>query len=80
MVASYLLARERMEEQQLVSRGIKDPRVLAAMAKVPRHLFVFEQLRDQANEDNPLPIGEGQAISQPYMVGLMMEGLERTSP
>ncbi len=75
MVVSYLLARERMVEQQLVSRGIRDSRVLAAMAKVPRHLFVVEELRDQAYEDNPLPTGAGQTISQPYMVALMVEAL-----
>ena len=75
MVVSYLLARERMVEEQLVSRGIRDSRVLAAMAKVPRHLFVVEELRDKAYEDNPLPIGEGQTISQPYMVALMVEAL-----
>ncbi len=75
MVVSYLLARERMVETQLVSRGIKESRVLAAMAKVPRHLFVAEELRDQAYEDHPLPIGKGQTISQPYMVALMVEAL-----
>ncbi len=75
MVVSYLLTRERMVEEQLVSRGIRDSRVLAAMAKVPRHLFVVEELRDKAYEDNPLPIGEGQTISQPYMVALMVEAL-----
>ncbi len=75
MVVSYLLARERMVETQLVSRGIKESSVLAAMAKVPRHLFVAEELRDQAYEDNPLPIGKGQTISQPYMVALLVEAL-----
>ena len=75
MVVSYLLARERMVEEQLVSRGIRDSRVLAAMAKVRRHLFVAEELRDLAYEDNPLPIGKGQTISQPYMVALMVEAL-----
>jgi len=75
MVVSYLLARERMVEEQLVSRGIRDSRVLAAMAKVRRHLFVGEELRDQAYDDYPLPIGNGQTISQPYMVALMVEAL-----
>ena len=75
MVVSYLLARERMVEEQLVSRGIKDSRVLATMAKVCRHLFVAEELRSQAYDDNPLPIGEGQTISQPYVVALMVEAL-----
>ncbi len=75
MVVSYLLARERMVEEQLVSRGIRDTRVLAAMAKVRRHLFVAEELRSRAYDDNPLHIGEGQTISQPYMVALMVEAL-----
>jgi len=75
MVVSYLLARERMVEEQLVSRGIRDSRVLAAMAMVRRHLFVAEELRSRAYDDNPLPIGEGQTISQPYMVALMVEAL-----
>ena len=75
MVVSYLLARERMVEERLVSRGIRDSRVLATMAKVRRHLFVAEELRSWAYDDNPLPIGEGQTISQPYMVALMVEAL-----
>ena len=75
MAVGYLLARERMVEAQLVSRGIRDSRVLAAMAKVRRHLFVAEELRSRAYDDNPLPIGEGQTISQPYMVALMVEAL-----
>ena len=72
---SYGEARKRMVQEQLVSRGIKDPRVLAAMAKVPRHLFVVEELQGQAYDDNPLPIGEDQTISQPYMVARMVEAL-----
>jgi protein-L-isoaspartate(D-aspartate) O-methyltransferase len=60
-----------MVEEHLIRRGIADPRVLDAMRKVPRHLFVDEALRDQAYGDHPLPIGEGQTISQPYIVGLM---------
>ena len=68
-------ARKRMVQEQLVSRGIRDSRVLAAMAKVRRHLFVAEELRDQAYDDNPLPIGDGQTISQPYIVALMVEAL-----
>lgn len=72
---SYGQARKRMVQEQLVSRGIKDPRVLAAMAKVPRHLFVVEELQGQAYDDNPLPIGEDQTISQPYMVARMVEAL-----
>ena len=74
--------RERMVERQLRRRGITDERVLAAMARVPRHLFVPEHLRHLAYEDGALPIGEGQTISQPYIVAticslLQLEGTER---
>jgi len=69
-------ARERMVETQIKARGIKDERVLKAMLKVPRHLFVPPSLREQAYGDFPLPIGEGQTISQPYIVALMTEALE----
>ncbi|RUM88159.1 MAG: protein-L-isoaspartate O-methyltransferase [Thermodesulfatator sp.] len=72
----YRRARERMVEAQIAARGITDARVLAAMRKVPRHLFVDEALWDQAYADHPLPIGEGQTISQPYIVALMTEALE----
>lgn len=68
--------RNLMVETQLIARGIKDERVLSAMRKVPRHLFVGESLIDRAYEDHALPIGEGQTISQPYMVALMTEQLE----
>jgi protein-L-isoaspartate(D-aspartate) O-methyltransferase len=70
--------RERMVAEQLVPRGIKNPRVLEAMGKVPRHLFVDEALRDKAYGDHPLPIGEGQTISQPFMVARMTELLRLT--
>jgi protein-L-isoaspartate(D-aspartate) O-methyltransferase len=70
--------RERMVEQQVAGRGVSDPRVLAAMRRVPRHLFVEEALRDQAYGDHPLPIGEGQTISQPFIVGRMTELLRLT--
>src|SRR2546428_1544617 len=63
--------RERMVEEQLVRRGITDARVLDAMRRVPRHLFVEEALRERAYGDHPLPIGEEQTISQPYIVALM---------
>jgi protein-L-isoaspartate(D-aspartate) O-methyltransferase len=76
MIIDYVQARERMVQEQLVSRGINDPRVLRAMAKVPRHLFVKSELWDQAYEDHPLSIGANQTISQPYMVALMAEALE----
>jgi protein-L-isoaspartate(D-aspartate) O-methyltransferase len=69
-------ARLKMVEEQIVSRGIKDPRVIAAMEKVPRHLFVEEALQSQAYNDHPLPIGEKQTISQPYMVAIMTEALQ----
>ncbi len=76
MALTYTQARERMVQEQIVKRGIIDPLVLAAMNRVPRHLFVDESLRDRAYDDNPLPIGEGQTISQPYMVALMAETLK----
>ncbi len=65
--------RETMVETQLEARGIKDKAVLDAIRKVPRHRFVPEPLRDRAHEDGPLPIGEGQTISQPYIVAWMTE-------
>jgi protein-L-isoaspartate(D-aspartate) O-methyltransferase len=69
-------ARLRMVEEQIIGRGIKDPRVIAAMKKVPRHLFVEEALQSQAYSDHPLPIGDKQTISQPYIVALMTEALK----
>jgi protein-L-isoaspartate(D-aspartate) O-methyltransferase len=69
-------ARLKMVEDQIASRGIKDPRVIAAMKKVPRHHFLEEALQKQAYSDHPLPIGEKQTISQPYMVALMTEALQ----
>jgi protein-L-isoaspartate(D-aspartate) O-methyltransferase len=68
-------ARLKMVEEQIVSRGIKDVKLIAAMKKIPRHLFVEEALQNQAYSDHPLPIGEKQTISQPYMVALMTEAL-----
>lgn len=65
-----------MVEEQLIPRGIKDPRVLEAFRKVPRHKFVPEKYLDSAYGDFPLSIGEGQTISQPYMVALMTQCLE----
>ncbi|HXF75664.1 MAG TPA: protein-L-isoaspartate(D-aspartate) O-methyltransferase [Methylomirabilota bacterium] len=65
-----------MVERQLRQRGIKDERVLAAMGRLPRHSFVPERQRSSAYEDRPLPIGEGQTISQPYVVAFMTERLE----
>jgi protein-L-isoaspartate(D-aspartate) O-methyltransferase len=71
-------ARLKMVEEQIISRGISDSRVIAAMKKVPRHLFVEEALQSQGYSDHPLPIGEKQTISQPYMVALMTEALQLT--
>ncbi len=71
----YATARTRMVQEQLVPRGITDERVLEAMSVVPRHLFVEDALQSQAYGDFPLPIGEGQTISQPYIVALMTQAL-----
>jgi len=68
-------ARQQMVERQLRARAISDERVLAAMGRVPRHLFVPESYRHEAYDDHPLPIGRGQTISQPYMVALMTQAL-----
>ncbi|HOP41667.1 MAG TPA: protein-L-isoaspartate(D-aspartate) O-methyltransferase [Geobacteraceae bacterium] len=73
---NFDIARKKMVENQLIGRGIRDRRVIEAMLKIPRHLFVQEALAAQAYNDNPLPIGERQTISQPYMVALMTELLE----
>ncbi|HSB52316.1 MAG TPA: protein-L-isoaspartate(D-aspartate) O-methyltransferase [Dissulfurispiraceae bacterium] len=72
----YAVKRATMLEQDIKGRGIRDARVLEVMGKVPRHLFVDESLRDKAYADHPLPIGEGQTISQPYVVALMTEALD----
>jgi protein-L-isoaspartate(D-aspartate) O-methyltransferase len=71
--------RQAMVARDLRGRGIKDERVLAAMGAIPRHLFVPERQRSSAYDDRPLPIGEGQTISQPYIVALMTELLELRS-
>jgi protein-L-isoaspartate(D-aspartate) O-methyltransferase len=68
--------REEMVKRQIETRGITDQRVLEAMRKVPRHLFVSEALRDQAYGDFPLPIGDQQTISQPYIVAEMTQALQ----
>jgi len=70
--------RRMMIETQIRKRGVSSPRVLEAMAAVPRHKFVREKFRNEAYADKPLPIGEGQTISQPYMVAAMTEALELT--
>lgn len=71
----FAVARRRMVESQVRARGIADQHVLNAMERVPRHEFVPEPFRRQAYEDHPLPIGEGQTISQPYIVAIMLEAL-----
>jgi len=72
----YERQREEMVRSQMEARGIKDPKVLSAFREVPRHLFVSEALSDQAYGDYPLPIGEQQTISQPYIVAEMTQALE----
>lgn len=72
----YKTMREEMVEIQIKARGVKEPRVLKAMLKVERHLFVPRDLSPTAYSDQPLPIGEGQTISQPYIVALMTELLD----
>lgn len=71
--------RQRMVQEQIVSRGVTDRSVIDAMLKVPRHRFVSDDLGDKAYGDHPLPIGEGQTISQPYVVALMTEALKLKS-
>jgi protein-L-isoaspartate(D-aspartate) O-methyltransferase len=78
MIDRYSKQRIKMVDSQIRARGIRDPRVLKAMETVPRHLFVNEALRDQAYNDNPLPINGGQTISQPYIVALMTEAMGLT--
>ena len=73
---SLVEARRRMVERDLKGRDIKDPKVLEIMGRVPRHLFVEPSLKSKAYADHPLPIGEGQTISQPYIVALMTQILQ----
>ena len=73
---TYQRRREEMVKRQIAARGITDARVLAAMAKVPRHRFVSEALTDQSYGDYPLPIGEQQTISQPFIVAEMTQALQ----
>jgi protein-L-isoaspartate(D-aspartate) O-methyltransferase len=74
----YAKQRMRMVDTQIRARGVKDVHLLKVMQTVPRHLFVEEAMMDQAYNDNPLPIGENQTISQPYIVALMTEALSLT--
>jgi len=76
----FAQARQKMVETQIEARGIKDQRLLEVMRRVPRHRFVPENLRAEAYADEPLPIGEGQTISQPYIVAYMTEKLELRGP
>jgi protein-L-isoaspartate(D-aspartate) O-methyltransferase len=76
MSDQYAGARERMIRDMIAARGVKDERVLAAVRKVPRHLFVKDHLRTQSYGDHALPIGSAQTISQPYIVARMTELLE----
>lgn len=68
-------SRKEMIEDQIVKRNVRDPEVIRAMRKIPRHLFIPEAQRNEAYEDKPVPIGYGQTISQPYIVALMTESL-----
>jgi protein-L-isoaspartate(D-aspartate) O-methyltransferase len=72
-VINEVKERNRMVDDQIIPRGVRDERVLAAMRKVPRHEFLPEAIRGMAYADNAMPIGEGQTMSQPYMVALMTE-------
>lgn len=76
MTEKYSLERDKMIREQLAARQIRDPRVIEAMRTVPRHLFVPDEVKSNAYEDRPLPIGKDQTISQPYMVALMVQALE----
>ncbi len=67
--------RNRMVEEQIAARGVRDPRILEAMRRVPRHEFVPSREQDTTYEDHPIPIGKGQTISQPYIVAYMTEAL-----
>jgi protein-L-isoaspartate(D-aspartate) O-methyltransferase len=72
---AFAAARKRMVEEQIAARGVRDPGVLAAMGKVQRHLFVPESAKKRAYEDYPLQIGDGQTISQPFIVAYMTEAI-----
>jgi protein-L-isoaspartate(D-aspartate) O-methyltransferase len=75
---NFAAERELMVSAQLRARGISDERVLDVMGRVPRHEFVAKEYREQAYEDHPVPIGEGQTLSQPYIVAIMLEALSLT--
>jgi len=75
---SFDTIRQRMVQEQLIPRGIHDPQVLAAMGEVPRHLFVDDAMQAHAYGDYPLPISDGQTISQPFIVAIMTQALQLT--
>src|SRR3981081_3463868 len=75
---AFAALRQEMVAMQLRARGISDQCVLEAFLRVPRHEFIPEPYRDRAYEDHPLPLGDGQTISQPYIVAIMLEALELT--
>ncbi len=75
----YAVERRRMVKEQIIARGVKDKHIIDAMLKVPRHMFVPEAIKKRAYSDSPLPIGEDQTISQPYIVAYMSEALELNS-
>src|SRR5262245_52846621 len=77
--AALVAARQRMVDEDIAAKGVRTPSVLEAMRRVPRHLFVPPSLRDFAYDDRPLPIGDGQTISQPFIVAYMTEVLQ-TAP
>lgn len=72
----FVSLRKRMVREQIVARGIKSPKLIKAMNKVPRHMFIPDNYKLMAYEDRPLPIGRGQTISQPYIVALMTDKLK----
>ncbi len=74
----YMMQRIKMVEDQIIRRGIKNPLVINAMKKVPRHMFVPENMIHKAYDDSPLPIGHSQTISQPYIVAYMTDALQLT--
>lgn len=79
MAMDFAKMRKEMVERQIAWRGVKDPATLKAFLNVPREVFVSDQLKPYAYDDNPLPIGEGQTISQPYIVALMAQAAELNS-
>jgi protein-L-isoaspartate(D-aspartate) O-methyltransferase len=77
-INDFAVRRRRMVQDQIAARGVRDSKLLAAMNDIPRHLFMDQTLWRRAYEDHPLPIGEGQTISQPYMVAIMTDALGLT--